>query len=224
MAFKDIDQQLIEECCKDILDIDKIKTLIANGANINAFDEKYEQALYEEVLEFYIFEGRERRLDLSNLYKITNLFIENDLILNHKPEDRDYFLPDRFRFLPPEKICIDTFKALLENGQSSFDELEIVMTNASGDLHMGIFYFFEQTQFYSEEDSARFFLELIYWACAYKVKLFPEKCSKDILDFNWFDRDKNKVELIRENRSTSVCVENLESHKRVEIDGWTTKY
>ena len=32
MAFKDIDQQLIEECCKDILDIDKIKTLIANGA------------------------------------------------------------------------------------------------------------------------------------------------------------------------------------------------
>ena len=26
MAFKDIDQQLIEECCKDIVDIDKIKT------------------------------------------------------------------------------------------------------------------------------------------------------------------------------------------------------
>jgi hypothetical protein len=89
---------------------------------------------------------------------------------------------------------------------------------------MLLFFTAEKTQFYSEEDSARFFLELLYWACAYKVKLFPEKCSKDIFNFNWFDRDKNKVELIREKRSTSVFVENLENHKRVEIDGWTTKH
>ena len=224
MAFKEIDQQLIDECTKDTLDLDVINSLIIDGANINAFDEKYEQALYEEILDFYIFEGKERKLNITNLYQITNLFIEKDLILNHKPEDKDYFLPDIFRFLPPENICVDTFKLLLENAQSSFDELEIVMTNASGDLHMNMFYFFEENQLYSKEDSEKFFLELIYWACAYKVKLFPEKCSKDILDFDWFDRDKNKVELIRENRSTMIFVKNIENLKRVEIDGWTTKY
>ena len=224
MAFKELDQRLIDECCKDIVDIEKVKALISDGADINAFDEDYAQALYDEILDFYIFEGRERKLNISNLYMVTNIFIKNDFILNHKPEDRDYFLPDSFRFLPPEKICIDTFKTLLENGKSSFDVLEIVMTNASCDLHMGMFYFFEQTQFYSKEDSAKFFLELIYWACAYKVKLFPEKCSKDILQFDWFNREKNKVELVRENRSTSVFVEDLETHLRTEIDGWSMKY
>ena len=224
MAFKELDQQLIDECCKDIVDFDKVKALIANGANINAFDEEYEQALYDEVLEFYIFEGRKRRLDLSYLYKTTKLFIENGLILNHKPDDSDYFLPDGFRFLPPEKICVDTFKMLLENGKSSFNDLEGVMTNASGDLHMDVFYFFEQNQLYSKEDSAKFFLELIYWACAYKVKLFPSKCSNDILGFDWFNRGKNKVNLVRVNRSTFVRVEDLETHKQAEIDGWTTKY
>ena len=224
MAFKELDQRLIDECCKDIVDLEKVKALISGGADINAFDEEYEQALYDEILEFYIFEGRERRLDLSNLYKTTEIFVENNLILNHKPDDSDYFLPDGFRFLPPEKICVDTFKMLLETQKCSFDDLEIVMTNASLDLHMGMFYFFEQTQLYSKEDSAKFFLELIYWACAYKVKLFPEKCPEDILAFDWFNRAKNKVNLVRVNRSTCVRVEDLETHQSTEIDGWTMKY
>ena len=41
MAFKELDQRLIEECSKNIIDIEKIKTLIADGADINAFDEEY---------------------------------------------------------------------------------------------------------------------------------------------------------------------------------------
>ena len=41
MAFKDIDQRLINECSQNKIDIDKIKVLIEHGANINAFDEEY---------------------------------------------------------------------------------------------------------------------------------------------------------------------------------------
>lgn len=33
MAFKDIDQRLIDECSKDTVDLDKIKALIADGAS-----------------------------------------------------------------------------------------------------------------------------------------------------------------------------------------------
>ena len=47
---------------------------------------------------------------------------------------------------------------------------------------------------------------------------------KDILQFNWFKREKNKIEIVRENRSTSVFVEDLETHIRTEIDGWSMKY
>ncbi len=224
MAFKDIDQCLIDECSKDIVDFDKIKTLIDDGADVNAFDNEYEQELYDEILDFYVFESRERQLDLLNLYRITKIFIENQLILNQKPEDSDYFLPNSFRFLPPEKVCVDTFKALLENGESSFEDLESITTNATLDLHLGEFYFFEQTQNYSEKDSMKYYLELIYWACAYRVKTYPEKCEKDLLQFNWFKREDNKVVLIHENRSTSVFIEDLKTHQRVEIDGWTMKY
>ena len=220
MAFKDIDQRLIDECSKNIIDLDKIKSLISTGADINAFDEEYEQELYNSILDYYI---DEEQPNLFNLYEITRLFTESNLILNQKPEDSDYFLPRRFRFLPPTKISIDIFKMLLSKGKFSFDDLDGIITDATLDLHLGEFYFYEDTQ-YSKKNSINYYLELIYWACAYKVKLFPEKCSKDILDFNWFDRDKNKVELIQENRSTSVFVEDLENHKRVEIDGWTTKY
>ena len=77
---------------------------------------------------------------------------------------------------------------------------------------------------YTREDSINYYLELIYWACAYNVKVYPEKCSKDILQFNWFKREKNKIEIVRENRSTSVFVEDLETHIRTEIDGWSMKY
>ncbi len=190
MAFKDINQRLIEECTKDVVDLEKIKTLIADGADINAFDEEYEQELYNEILDFYVFEGRERRLNLSNLYEITEIFLENHLNLNQKPEDCDYFLPDRFRFLPPEQVCIDTFKMLLEKGYYSFEDLEGITTSASLDIHLGTFYFFEQTRNYSENDSLKYYLELIYWACAYSVKTYPKKCEKELLQFDWFKREK----------------------------------
>ena len=103
MAFTELDQKLIDECTKDVLDLEKIKMLIADGADINAFDEEYEQALYEEILDYYI-DKREEKPNLFNLYKITELFISHDLVLNHKPNDPDYFLPDLFKFLPPENI------------------------------------------------------------------------------------------------------------------------
>ena len=220
MAFKELDQRLIDECSKNIIDIEKIKTLIADGADINAFDEEYEQELYNNILDYYI---DEEQPNLSNLYEITKLFLTNNLISNKKPEDSDCFLPHRFRFLPPEKVSVDIFKLFLEKGRFSSEDLDGIITDATLDLHLGEFYFYEETQ-YTKEDSVNYYLELIYWACAYSVKRYPEKCSKDILDFDWFNRDKNKVELVRENRSTSVFVEDLENHNRTEIDGWTMKY
>ncbi len=220
MAFKDIDQRLIDECSKNIIDLDKIKSLISNGADINAFDEEYEQELYNAILDYYI---DEEELNLFNLYEITKLFTESNLILNQKPEDSDYFIPDRFRFLPPTKISIDIFKMLLSKGNFSFDDLDNIINNATLDLHLGEFYFYEDTQ-YSKEDSINYYLELIYWACGYNVKVYPQKCEKDLLLFDWFNREKNKVELVRENRSTSVFVKSLETHQRTEIQGWSMKY
>lgn len=220
MAFKDIDQRLINECSQNKIDIDKIKVLIERGANINAFDEEYEQELYDSILDYYI---DEEQPNLSNLREITKLFLENDLILNHKPEDNDYFLLRRFRFLPPEEICVDIFKLLLEKGHFSFEDLDGIITDATLDLHLGEFYFYEDTQ-YSKKDSINYYLELIYWACAYNVKTYPEKCEKDVSQFDWFNREKNKVELVCENRSTSVFIEDLETHQRTEIQGWTMKY
>lgn len=220
MAFKDIDQRLIDECSKNIIDLDKIKSLISNGADINAFDEEYEQELYNSILDYYI---DEEERNLFNLYEITKLFTESNLILNQKPEDSDYFIPDRFRFLPPTKISIDIFKMLLSKGNFSFDDLDNIINNATLDLHLGEFYFYEDTQ-YSKEDSINYYLELIYWACGYNVKVYPQKCEKDLLLFDWFNREKNKVELVRENRSTSVFVEDLETRQRTEIQGWTMKY
>ena len=220
MAFKDIDQRLIDECSKDIVDFDIINALIDDGADINAFDEEYEQELYNEILDYYI---DEEQPNLSNLYEITKLFLAHNLISNQKPEDSDYYLPNRFKFLPPEKLCIEIFKLFLEKGDFSFEDLDGIITDATLDLHLGEFYFYEETQ-YTKEDSEKFFLELIYWACAYNIKVYPEKCSKDILDFEWFKREKNKVELVRENRSTSVFIEDLENRKRAKIDGWSMKY
>ena len=219
MAFKDIDQQLIDECSQNTINLNKIKSLIDDGANINAFDEEYEQELYNSILDYYI---DEEQPNLSNLFEITKLFLENDLILNHKPEDNDYFLPRRFIFLPPEEICVDIFKLLLEKGHFSFEDLDGIITDATLDLHLGQFYFYEDTQ-YTREDSINYYLELIYWACAYNVKTYPEKCEKDVSQFDWFNREKNKVELVCENRSTSVFIEDLETHIRKEIDGWTMK-
>lgn len=223
MAFTDIDQRLINACRKDVIDLDIIEGLIAEGADINAFDEEHEQGIYNEILDYYIFEGRERRLNLINLYRITELFAEKCLILNQKPNDSDFFIPSWLRFLPPEKICVDTFKLLLEKCAFSFEDLENAIATTSLDLHLGIYYFFERTRHYTEKESLEYFLELIYWACAYNVKAYPEKCSKDLLQFRWFDREKNKVEIVFENRFTSVYVEDLETHMRTEIDGWLMK-
>jgi len=221
MAFREIDQKLIDECVKPAVDFEKVNELIAEGADINAFDEKYEQSLYDELLDHYIEieEGR----DLFNLYKITELFLEKGLILNPKPDDCDYFLPDGVRFLPPEKICVDIFKLMLEKGTFSFEDLEYAQANISLDLHLDLFCLYEGTQ-YSEEDSENYYLELAYWACAYNVKRHPEKCSEKLFKINWFEREKNKVEFVCDNRSSGVFVEDLETHERIEIDGWGYKY
>ena len=220
MAFKDVDQRLIDECSKNNVDLDKIKSLLADGADINAFDEEYEQELYDSILDYYI---DEEQPNLSNLYEITKLFAESHLILNQKPDDSDCFLPCRFRFLPPEKICVDIFIMLLEKETFTSEDLDTVIDDCTLDLHLGEFYFYEGTQ-YSKDDSVKYYLELIYWACAYNVKIYPEKCSKEVLAFEWFKREKNKVELVCEDRSTSVFIEDLETHRRAEIQGWTMKY
>ena len=224
MAFTELDQKLIDECTKDTIDLEKIKGLIADGADINAFDEEYEQALFDEILDYYIFESRERKLNISNLYSISELFAGIGLVLNQRPDDSNYFLLNRFRFLPPEKISVDVFKVLLEKCTYSFKDIDSISTDATLDLHLGEYYFFEQTQNYSEADSLAYFLELIYWASAYTVKVYSGKCATDMLSFDWFDRDKNKIEMVCENRSTSVFVEDLETHQRMEIDGWSMKY
>ena len=127
MAFTELDQRLIDECTKDTIDLEKINALIAVGADINAFDEEYEQALYDEILDFYIFEGREKKLNLSNLYKTTEIFAKKGLVLNPKPGDSDYFFLNRFRFLPPEKVCVDVFKMLLEKCASSFEDIKAIL-------------------------------------------------------------------------------------------------
>ena len=54
MAFMELDRKLIDECTIETIDIGAIKHLIAAGANINAFDEEYEQSLYGEILDYYI--------------------------------------------------------------------------------------------------------------------------------------------------------------------------
>ena len=222
MAFNSIDQRLIDTCTKDVIDLEKIKALIVDGANVNAFDTKYEQTLYDEILDYYL-DRKDEELNLSNLLRVTELFIENNLVLNPKPDDSDYFFPDRFRFLPPEKICVDIFKLLLDNGTFSFDDLDNIINDCTLDLHLGEYYFYEDTK-YTRKDSVNYYLELIYWSCAYNVKTYPERCSADVLPFDWFNREKNKVEIICENRSTAVFVEDLENHSRTEIQGWTMKY
>lgn len=213
MAFKELDQRLIDECCKNNVDLDIIKSLIAGGADINAFDEEYEQELYNEILHYYI---EAEQPNLSNLYEITKVFLANDLVLNQKPEDSDWFLPGEFRFLPPEELCVSIYKLLLDKGGFSFKDLDDLIADAVLDLRLGLSYFYEDTQ-YTEEDSINYYLELIYWTCAYQVRVYPEKCSEDVLPFNWFEREKNKIEIISENRSTAVFIEDLETHRRAEI-------
>ena len=222
MAFTELDQKLIDECTKDVLDLEKIKKLIADGADINAFDEEYEQALYEEIIDYYI-DKREEKPNLFNLYIITELFIGHDLVLNHKPNDPDYFLPDVFKFLPPEKVCVDIYKMLLNTGNFSFADLDNTIATNALDIHMDMFYFFEGTN-YSKKDSLKYYLELIYWAKAYQLRKYPEKCNKEMKAFDWFDRDQNKIECIFEGRSASIFIENLETKTRAEITGWTMTY
>ena len=215
MAFDEINQHLIDECSKNIIDMEAIKALIAGGADVNAFDAEYEEALYDAVLVYYIYEEQP---NLLNLYAVTELFLANNLVLNPKTAS-DYFLPKRFRFLPPEKSCVDIFKMLLEKGSYSADDLEDTIADCILDLHLDLVDVQEQG-----EAIVKYYLELIYWACAYNVKIFPKTCSADLLCFEWFDRARNKIELISENRSTSVYVEDAVNRNRAEINGYTWKY
>ena len=80
MAFEKIEQELINECVKDTIDMEKIKTLIHNGADINYYDVEYEQCLYVEILDIFINE--EDSSKLANLLAVTEFFLENGLILS----------------------------------------------------------------------------------------------------------------------------------------------
>ena len=220
MAYKDIDQLLIDECCKTIVDYDKIKELISNGADINAYIAEEEECLYESVLDYYVDNDN---FDLSNLLRTTELFIEKRLILNPNPSDPDCFVLRHFRFLPPTKTSVTIFKLLLENLKFSNTDINRFISDAAFDLHLREFFFFEGTEF-SEQDSIVYFLELIYWACAYDIKAHPSENEPELLEFDWFNREENKINVIWENRSTYIFIESLKTHKRTEINGWTMKY
>ena len=141
LAFRDVDQSLITLCTADEVNLNKLNELIADGADVNAFDKEYEQVLYEEILDYYIFEGRERQINLSNLYTITEIFVKNGLVLNQQSDDSDYFLLDSFRFLPPERVCVDTFCMLLERCNFSHKDVNYMIADTILDVHMGIYYF-----------------------------------------------------------------------------------
>ena len=105
----------------------------------------------------------------------------------------------------------------------AFKDIDNVSTDATLDLHLGTYHFFDEDR-YSHDDSIKYFLEIIYWACAYGSKAYPEEIAKGLLQFDWFDRQKMTIELVHENRSTSVFVKDTKKDLRVEIDGWTMKH
>lgn len=227
MSFSALDQVLIDECIKDSIDIEKIKELIADGANVNAFNEDYQASLYDEIIDYYI-DPTDKGVNLSNFYKITELFLENGLILNHHPNDLDDSSLISFRGLPPESISVDAYKLLLNSNQVTLDDLDNIISIIMFDLYWGyhpeeadkIEYNEESDCIitkYSEEDRKQYYLALLYWTYAYSSKRFPESCQKEIKDFDWFDTDRNKMEWIYGDRTITVVVSNSETGKMVAI-------
>ena len=226
MAFREIEQKLIEECTKDPLDLDKIQMLIDNGADINSCDGKFEYPLHCTIVDYY---GRNRseyeNPNLSNLAKVMALLIDNGMLLNPKPSEHRNFLLLVLQFLPPEEICIDTFKMLLEKGNPASEDLDAALNTFLCNMHSEDddydFYSWKKPKKYTKKECLNYFLDMMYWVCAYKVKLYPEKCAEDLQEFDWFDREKHIVTLKRGRRTSQVFIEDKESRRSAVIYSYT---
>jgi hypothetical protein len=225
-AFGGMEQKLIEECTKDPLDLDKIKMLIDNGADINACRGKWNTPLNRDVVDYYACRGEKfENRNLSNLAQVMELLIEKGMLLNPKPGDSRGFLLPALQFLPPEKICVDTYKMLLEKGNPSFEDLNYAMYCYVCNMHSTDddydFYSWKKPKKYKKKDCLNYFLEITYWTCAYQVKLYPEKCAKDLLGINWLDREKYTVMLKRGRQTSRVIIENNETQQSATIYSYT---
>ena len=225
-AFGEMEQKLIEECKKDPLDLDKIKTLIDNGADINACGGKWNTPLNSEIVNYYACRGEKFEYrNLSNLAQVMELLINRGMLLNPKPGDSHGFLLPDLQFLPPEKICIDTYKMLLEKGNPSFEDLDYALYCYVCNMHSTDddydFYSWKKPKRYKKKDCLNYFLEMAYWTCAYKVKLYPEKCAEDLLRFDWFNREKYTVKLKRGRRTSRVIIEDNGTQQNATIHSYT---
>lgn len=221
MAYRDLDAALLAACCEDRIELGKVEALLYEGADVNAVDPAYDTSLYDEILDHYI-DSKHKKTDLEGLLGVTELFLLLGLEINLAHED-DYFMPQRFRFMPPEERSVSIFKLLIDRGNASFEDLDRFIGDAILELHREDFYFYEGRE-YTVEDSLRYYLELIYWAVAYNLKRCPEKCLEALSGFDLFKREKNIIGFTREERSTTVFLEEVASKKRCVIGGFTWAY
>ncbi len=226
MTFGEMEQKLIEECTKDPIDLDKIKTLIDNGADINACGGKWNTPLNREIVNYYACRGEKfENRSLSNFAQVMELLINRGMLLNPKPGDSHGFLLPDLQFLPPEKICIDTYKMLLEKGNPSFEDLDYALYCYVCNMHSTDddydFYSWKKPKMYKKKDCLNYFLEMTYWTCAYKVKLYPEKCAEALLAFDWFNREKYTVKLKRGRQTSRVVIEDDETQQSAIIYSYT---
>ena len=224
MAFNELDQELINECSAHTFNSDKIQMLINSGANINAYDFERENSVYGEILDNYCYWGVEPP-SLSNFYEVTKLLIKNGLVTNPNPDRYEDFIGYYFFHLPPEPICVDIFKMLLDIGDYGYAELDNVIGSYSLDLHLGDCVVDEEDDCkYTTDDYIRHYVTIIYWACAYIHKKFPEKQPETFANIDWFNREKYYISFGHKNRSTEVCVIDKETSESVEITGWKTQF
>lgn len=226
ITFGEMEQKLIEECTKDPLDLDKIETLIDNGTDINACGGKWNTPLNREIVDYYACSGEKfENRNLSNLAQVMELLIDRGMLLNPKPGDSHGFLLPALQFLPPEKICIYTYKMLLEKGNPSFEDLDYALSCYVCNMHSTDddydFYSWKKPKKYTKKDCLNYFLEMTYWTCAYMVKLYPEKCAEALLAFDWFNRDKYTVNLKRGRQTSKVIIENNETQQSATIYSYT---
>ncbi len=225
-SFGAMEQKLIEECTKDPIDLDKIQALIDNGADINACGGKWNTPLNSEIVNYYACRGEKNEYrNLSNFAQVMEMLINRGMMLNPKLGDRRGFLLPDLQFLPPEKICIDTYKMLLEKGHSSFEDLDYALYCYVCNMHSPDddydFYSWNKPKKYTKKECFNYFLEMIYWTCAYQVKLYPEECAEELLRFDWFNRDKNEVKFSRGRQTSRAFIVDKETQQKALIYSYT---
>ena len=122
LAYRDLDARLLAACCEDRIELGKVEALLYEGADVNAVDPAYDTSLYDEILDHYI-DSKHKKTDLEGLLGVTELFLLLGLEINLAQED-DYFMPQRFRFMPPEETSVSIFKLLIDRGNASFEDLD----------------------------------------------------------------------------------------------------